>query len=723
MSGPIPVDEIKSPAAAPQQSGKIICGACNAGNPAGGQFCASCGHALYEPCGECTKPVLLSQSFCGSCGADLLAAVAKRKVSMEAKIAEAISATKERNFDRAKELLAVVAREKDFRFSDVVGNAKVAQKKIESIAVQESASASDRIAAAQEAYECGDSVRVVELLGTLSPNLLTPEATSNLKRSQTRLDQIADADKSLQEAFQKRDWAASGVIIDRMMELKPDDESISNLALKVGKKLISKAESLRESHKYGAAANLLECVPGNARNEAFSRLQGIVDRNVWLSGQFKDEPLATPTLGRLAKSWVEQSGGDPQATAMLNRISKRIREPKSTSRDLFPPLFGSCQSWVGGKVGVLAFPACIDAENEKQYRSLSGQFNVAIGLAMQGLGLGRIKEDFSPKKGLLKRLSRKKTERCWGLDVGASGLKAVCLEAVENGNPKLVECYKLAFDAPMLRGGTDSSVDDVIREGVEKFLSEHDVETTPVWVSFPARELVSRFVKLPPVADKQANVLFDKEVETRIPLPLDEVCCVRWIAPYPDDEKTTIGRPAFVSAAKKQFVDRYLENLGEAGLTVAGLQATPLALINFASREFADLFEAEPGEDHFETKLPTVALFDCGAEMTIVLLISGASCWFWSFESGGNEFTRLLSRATTTTHSEAEKLKRNPASLERPDVQFEMVEARIEEMHGRLQKVVSDVLKEYEEFEIQQTWACGGGSLTHGWIKRILCES
>ncbi|QEF96581.1 Competence protein A [Stieleria maiorica] len=723
MSGSSFVDQAGTIPTHPQKSDVIVCGACGNPNASGGQFCADCGHSLYEPCAECTKPVLLSQSFCGKCGCDLVAALGKRKSDLESKIADAIDAAKERDFERSQGLLALVTRQTDYRLKDVVAKAKTAQQKIDLVAEQECESASDRIAAAQQAYQAGDSARVVDLLGSLPPKLLTPEASGNLERSKARLEQLERAQASLQEAFQKRDWASSGVILERLMELQPDDESVAKLALKVGKKLISKATGLRETHKYRAASELLQCVPSNARGEAFDQLSDVVDQIGWFANQFSAEPFATATLGRLAKQWAEKSGGDPRAIKTLSRISSRIKGPKSSSRELFAPLEAKSVSWVGGPVGMLAFPEGVDIVDNGPLQSAPGQFNVAIGLALQGLGHGRITEDFSPKKGLLQRLGRKKSNRCWGLDLGTSGLKAVCLETVENERPRLVECYKFAFNTPLTRTTTDANLNDAIREAVEGFLERHDVESTPVWVSFPARELVSRFVRLPPVADKQAKTLFEKEVESRIPLPLDEVVRVNWVAPLPSEELTSTGRPAFVSAAKQQFVDRYLENLTEAGLTVSGLQATPIALLNFASVEFDPLLNPDQEDDEdVESKLPTVALVDCGAEMTIVLMISSASCWFWSFESGGNEFTRLVCRGTKLTHSEGEKLKRNPAAMEHPQVQFETVEQRMEEMHGRLRKVIADVADQHAEFDVQQTWCCGGGTLTHGWVKRILCE-
>lgn len=723
MSSSYSVDETNASPRPASSTGGIKCGACSADNPAEGQFCASCGHGLYEPCVGCTKPVLLSQAFCTQCGCDLVAAVKKKKGELEEKIAVAVRATKERDFERARGLLQVVSRESDFRFAEVVSHAKTALKKVDAIASQESQSASTRIAAAEQAHRNGDAARVVELLGGLAPKLLTDSAKLMLQEARTLLEQLGDSQSALEEAFQKRDWATSGAILNRMLQLKPDDESVDRLAKKVGKKLVSKAQLLRETHKYRAAANLLDCVPSNARDEHYTELHDHIEAISWLSSQFTAEPFATPTLGRLAQKWVERSGGDPQGTAMLQRLGRRVKESKSSSRELYPWFDSAVHSWIGGRVGVLAYPTSVAADQCAEAKTAPGQYNVAIGLALQGLGLTRITDDFTSKKGLLSRLGKKKVARCWGVDLGASGLKAILLELDGEGRPKLSKCVYVPFDSTLTRSINETKAAELVRGSIETFLAENEVGQDPIWVSFPARELVSRFVKLPPVADKQAKQLFEREIESRIPLPLDEVATVQWMAPLPEDELIPIGRPAFVSAAKKQFVDRYLDQLQAAGLTVAGLQSTPIALANFAWYEFADEVNLEGVDENTkEVSLPTIALADCGAETTTLLFVSNHSCWFWSFESGGEDFTRLIARATQTTHSEAEKIKRNPAVLEHPETQYETVEQKMEEMHGRISKLVSDTLNEHKEFDLRQTWCCGGGVRAHGWIRRVICK-
>lgn len=114
---------------------------------------------------------------------------------------------------------------------------------------------------------------------------------------------------------------------------------------------------------------MLESVPVNSRDAEYETLRKQVDQVQWLSSQFVGEPFATPVLGRIAKRWVEKSDGSPDARAMLDLISRRIKEPRDSPRDLHPTLNGPTRSWIGGPVGVLAFPTCVRPANDADLRS------------------------------------------------------------------------------------------------------------------------------------------------------------------------------------------------------------------------------------------------------------------------------------------------------------------------------------------------------------------
>jgi Tfp pilus assembly PilM family ATPase len=159
-----------------------------------------------------------------------------------------------------------------------------------------------------------------------------------------------------------------------------------------------------------------------------------------------------------------------------------------------------------------------------------------------------------------------------------------------------------------------------------------------------------------------------------------------------------------------------------------------LALVNYAAHEFSDLWsppepeassDDELDEDLEEIerlKTQTVAIIDAGASSTSLILVSGEAHWAWTIESGGEDLTSLVARATKTTHAEAEKLKRNPAALRLPSRQYEPVEQRMEETRQRLEWVYADALKQNPRFEVAQSWCSGGACLAHQWIQRIMLQ-
>ena len=112
---------------ATSNSGSAVCGKCQASNDSASQFCAGCGHILYEKCSGCDKPVLLTQAFCGNCGQDLAAAVRRQIQQLEQKTASAVTATKSADYETARALLSgVVSKKSDYRFAKVATDAEVA---------------------------------------------------------------------------------------------------------------------------------------------------------------------------------------------------------------------------------------------------------------------------------------------------------------------------------------------------------------------------------------------------------------------------------------------------------------------------------------------------------------------------------------------------------------------------------------------------------------------
>jgi Tfp pilus assembly PilM family ATPase len=235
---------------------------------------------------------------------------------------------------------------------------------------------------------------------------------------------------------------------------------------------------------------------------------------------------------------------------------------------------------------------------------------------------------------------------------------------------------------------------------------------------------VNRFVRLPPVKDKEASALLKQEIHNKIPIPADELVVAHWI--HPAKREAVLGRPAVACTARRNTVAQRMDLLESCGVKLSGLQSDSLALANFAAHEFTELWsEVDQADDldldaYEDAISKAVVLIDCGASATNILMVSGEAHWGWTIELGGDDFTTQLSMANKLIHSEAEKLKRNPAALPSPSHQYLPVETRLDELRSRLEMVVADGLKQDNPFKAVQSWCMGGASQTHQWIRRIM---
>ena len=345
---------------------------------------------------------------------------------------------------------------------------------------------------------------------------------------------------------------------------------------------------------------------------------------------------------------------------------------------------------------------------------------VAIGLALQGVGCARFSDSlYFPKKGLFGVRSRAKTKGAWGIDVGTSCIRAVLL-AVHKGKDAeetitVKDIYVKEFESPLCRADVIKP-HSIVRKAIEEFVAEksESLESTPAWVNLSAKEVVHRYVQLPPLKDKDALKLFEAEIDHQIPLELSDLSIVRWMSKY-EGEKVAAGRPAFVAASRQTVVHRRVELCKQAGLELAGMQADTLAIANYASYEFADRLEAEPEN----SKPPGIVFIDWGVEATIAVVVTGRSIWVKSCEIGGEDFSSILARASKTTLSDADELKKNPFQLEDPAMVFEKFGPKLEQLRQRLMVGFSvsktretkqtQKQKNLHDFTALETWCIGGG--------------
>ena len=719
----------------------VRCGACGTENQSESRFCQGCGQGLYEPCSGCGKSVALTQKYCGSCGADLEKAVETARQRYDDALAEAVAAARRYDFDHAIALISPAASNKDYRYQDNASQAAQAIEKIETMKVRAVASADEALVRAKAEFDKGNQVEVVRLLEAVPDRLLSENAKKILARVKSYTSEVDELANSLKEAIAQKEWPTVGGLIDQLLIHEPDDKQYLQVAQQVTVKLIAAAKQLFSAGRYSDAVTRLASVPSAGKDEAFDEIRQKIEDVEWLSRQFDCEPFVTPMLGRLAMRFAKEVPNDRHAQQMVKQMATLIKQADRGKRNPYPHWRGSTDCWMGGQVEFLGVPKSIDLGDQKPPRANLGRFHVAIGLALQGLGHARITEHFSVKKGLFKGIGWRKAKLCWGLDIGAGAIKAVCLSQGDDG-VEMVDSYYQEFADPLCRAGTQSEKAHLISEALEKLIADREIEDAPVWSNIAGSDLINRFVRLPPVADKQAMSLLDLEITQRIPIAAEDLSITRWLGEA--DETEVHGRPAVITAAKREAVDRRCEILNDAGLNLVGLQGDTAALVNFLVYEFSDLLnpetdhseesdqdavdESEIGEDddHLlpdpDSTTPTIAVIESGAATTSLILISAETHWLWTIENGGDDLTSALARTSKKTYSEAEQLKRNPAGLALPSKDYTWVEQRQDELRSRMEKVFSDAVHQNPRFDVVEAWCMGGGCLAHQWIRRFMLK-
>ncbi|MEO9591675.1 pilus assembly protein PilM [Rhodopirellula bahusiensis] len=724
----------------------LACGACKHSNAPDAQFCGGCGHVLHEKCVQCGGLVSLTQKFCVGCGQDLNAWLEKRIAEQETKLADAVTAAKNHEYDRALGLLTLLAKNSDYRFRSVQEQAVAAKGKVENLQEKVNTQANQRIAAAKEAHAQNDLSTAVKLLAQVPENLLDEDSRRIRQSSQVHLDQLKALHSELQQCLEEKSYAQVAGLLQQLLELQPDNQRYQQLSQQVGDKLLRRAERLCVRQEYEAARNMLTSLPTICHNDQYNELFQRSDLACWLSKQFDEEPYATNALGRLAMRYAKEFPSDGKAADCVKQLSKAVKSKRPTARDGLAPWRADAKSWIGGRVGVLASPQSLNFEELKERPQSMAPFAVAIGLALQALGLGRITGNLLPKKGVMAKLGLGKAKPAWGIDVGSSAVTAVKLRMDKGSEQPIVEAtHRVEFKNPTCRGGSKSA-SELVPEAITRLLEEIDVANTLVYANLPACDGVARFCELPPVKDKDAERLIETEVKTRIPISTEDLALISWVAPL--QKESSIGRPVVMASATKLAVSRRVDLLGIGGLKIDGLIPSPIALANFAAHEFAELLsppeqkptkkektkakngkeaseeqdEEVPAEVSVSGKQPTLAFVDAGASKTTMLLISPVSVWFWSYESGGEDATAVVARRTKVTAEEAEQSKRNLASLKTPHDVDDDIREKHEVTRARLRKLFQEADKTFRHFDVKETWCVGSAHQQHGFLRRVMMK-
>ncbi|MEM9828585.1 MAG: pilus assembly protein PilM, partial [Planctomycetota bacterium] len=690
----------------------IRCGACDTENTGESDFCSGCGHHLTESCLKCGATVLLTQKFCAKCGEDLQKHIKKNSERFQSYLVEAVSAAKQHRYDDALAQLARVTAKPDYRHAGVQKDAAIAAEKVRELSRNAARTAFLKAEQSVKAFENRDYAKVIELLDPLPTTLLADEEVARLRAAKNLHAELTELQQETRNAILGKDWLVASSALGRLIQLDPDNKSFQKHSRDVGEKIIAVARKLIADGSAGKAVSYLSSLPEVSRNKDSEKLLAMAEDVVWIRQQFDRQPFATPLLGRLAVRLQREAPKHPEATKILATLTKLIENTSNDPRCHWSRMALDCQSLLGGPLNFLVRPSCVDWSAVEFKEESWMTTHVALGLALTGLSQGPLTMPlWTRKSGLAGVFRKRKPDSVWGIDFGASAIHAVRVR--RSGDAfEVTDVYHHRFVKPLSSIQSRADRLSKLRDEVVALLRKVDLRDDPVWASRPNVDTVNHFIRLPPVQEKQAKKLLEKEAEARIPLKLEDIAMTTWM---PDDlSADAAGIPAMVTGTRKTELENLMELLATVGLPVAAVVSEGSALINFACVEFAEEISkfSEPGD--------CIALVDCGGESTTTALVGNQEYWHGTVEIAGEQWTRALARAGKDKREIAEQKKRDISKLEHPAAVWPMVDEEMRKLSSRVEMQWEDAKKHCEHWNPHGTWICGGGARVHNFAKHAL---
>jgi type IV pilus assembly protein PilM len=229
---------------------------------------------------------------------------------------------------------------------------------------------------------------------------------------------------------------------------------------------------------------------------------------------------------------------------------------------------------------------------------------------------------------------------CWGIEVGAGGIKALKLER-DGESVKVVDFAVIPHKKVLSTPDLDQV--DAIRVGLGALVSQYDLKKATIAISIPGHSAFARFAKLPPVEPKKIPSIVEFEARQQIPFPIEEVEWDFQTFTNQDSPDVEVG----IFAVTRERVMEKLAQWQDVGVTPDIVNLSPISVFNAIAYDMA-----------FTDKTPGTVLLDVGTTSTDLVVAEAGRVWVRTFPIGGHQFTEALVEAFKLTYPKAEKLKR-----------------------------------------------------------------
>ncbi len=748
-------------ATAKSRSDTMFCTDCHTPNPATRKFCVNCGTALWEPCFRCDTLCPADGNFCGACGADLRSTAAVQVRRFEAQLNTAEQLRANLDFDEALEVLNSLATHDHPRLIERVRHV---EQLIEQVTAEQAARQVEAVRALQEAEELLGRYRYQEAALRLEavPRPLRTEAMEALlERSAAHDAEIVRLTAELHRDLQGRLDDKVFRKLMRILELHPDHEQGLEINKALQGRLFRQAREYLAAFRYTEAAALLEQIPVEAQLPAVKSLCALAVELAWLWTDLRRASHVDGTLLEVADRVCKLSPKHAKAAELRDEIRRRLKAAEQVEG--LPPVVpwaaakpGSAPplKWLADFRRLEPSDACDTAPLAEQ----RGAFFTAAGLALQGLGAGKIQVNLRTTIGrgvldTMRNLLSFRSPSAWGIDVGSHALKAVHLvvdRKDKEHRPCIAKVLYVRYAKDLCRAVNDDQRNELVVDALRELLAEEEsLAQSRICVGLPARLVMSRILDLPGVEKRKLDDLVHHEAPHHVPLKLDDLTWgyQRINEDTPSETDETAGakvkdakapaRPArkrlrhkvLLLLVKREDAVRHLAPFRELGIRVDVVQSESAALANAlfyelageAARPGSETGLGAPSKPAERTPAPTPAFvaLDVGSEATSLVIGGPEILFIRHLHSAGETYTRHLVQEFQLTFEQAERLKHEAHTARSMAALFRAVDPVTDELAEEYARLCQTCAKEHGGFAPAQRFLIGGGSRLHGFLARL----
>lgn len=711
------------------QTASVTCPDCGKTNTLEQKFCLGCGGGLRQACPGCKADMPVDASFCGSCGANV------------AKVVAAETHRVNEILDRARSL------GDQHEYLDAIAHLRTLHlgRKQRTPALREAGDLIERytteydrlvrlaktaLSDAEAHFARHEYTEAIRALKPVPKAFRTAQAIGLYREAHSRQQEIESLNSEIRVLAERKQLPQLASKVHRLLTLKPQSQSALKLAQKVAIELVKLARKHLARGEPEEARRLLAELPEVVRDADVRRLAETTQEQCWLLDDLQRAAVIDGALLVVADRLRKEMPEHPQVVKLTDDLKHRMRKKPDDGRlvavDWIEPpqqtTIGPPVDWWGGMRRIQVTEPTV----RQVLAQHPGRFQVACGLGLQALGLGPIEGDLLPKsagwQGLLSNfMGRGRAGKvAWGLDLSASGLKAVKLVADDSG-VTLAACELLQHDELFTDAAADAGQMSQGRT-LEKFVATiNPGRDERIGVNIPGHLVFGKLFPLPALASakgKQAEQLIAYEVQQQVPFDLSELV---WRSETFNAEDGTGTTRVFVMALNERQAQARADLFRNAGLRVDVLQADGAALHTLAHYEFLEKAADDSSATNGSSRSPgdSIVLLDVGTDNTNFVVSNPSSYWFRSFGLGGAHINRALVRDLNLTHHQAEMVKCNPAKARYLHKMFGACSSTLVQLGNEVRRSCDLFSTICPELKLTHVYGLGGCFQLHGVLRYL----